>query len=209
MSTYASNVPGAAGYTGAAALAQKAYENAMARYQRQRSDTLLKYGVHKNAAGGYDADANNEYGQFQQMWKGEDAQNEHLSRAQAASGWGADSGYLGAARDSLSYAQGAEQAATAQGLQGDLSDVAQGEQGAAFDRDSALYTAEEQAARDAINRQEFNPADYGGINDEVPYGEPKAAAPPAKKAAPTKPRPSVHAKGKAKIMKRKAKGRRR
>lgn len=162
---------------------------------------MLKYGVHKNAAGGYDADANNEYGQFQQMWKGQDRQVEGLQRAQAGSGWGSDSGYLGAAREGLSYAQGAEQASTAQGLQGSLADVEQGEQGAAFDRDAALYTAQEQAARDAIDRQEFNPADYTGINDEVPYGA--VPKPPLKKAvAKTKPKPNVHAQGKAKIMRR-------
>ena len=210
MSTYQSSIPGASGYAGAALLAQKAYDQAKARYAQQRSQTLLNYGFRQGPNGQYSVDPANEYGRYQQMLRGENQQVEGLGRAQAASGWGGSSGYLAAGADELAHAQGGEQLALGQGLQGELSNIAQGEQDAAYNKDAALWQAEQDAADRAINAGQFNPGDYSGLSGDVPY---KQAAP--KKAVPKKKAtPAVHAKGKAKIMKRKAvkakaKGRRR
>lgn len=201
MSTYASSVPGASGYAGAAALAQKAYDNAMARLAQQRGSTLLKYGYKRNADGTYGVDANNEYGAYQQMLKGEAGQHEGLARAQAGSGWGASSGYLGAQRDNLSYAQGKEQADLGTSLQDTLASIAQQEQDAAYGKDAALYSAEEQAAQDAINRQQFNPGDYTGLQDQVDY-PPGTQAPAAPKKAA---KPAVnHAAARQRLLQRQA-----
>lgn len=185
MATYTTPVPGASGYAGAAALAQQAYTNAMARYNQQRADTLLKYGYKKDAAGHLQVDANNEYGQYQQMLRNEDRQVEGLGRAQAASGWGGSSGYLGRAAEDLSYAQGGEQAALGQGLQGDLTGISQGEQDAAYQRNAALYQAQEAAAQAAIQQRAFDPADYSNLptSPNDPYA--------GKTAVPGKPKPKV------------------
>lgn len=214
MSTYQTSIPGAAGYAGAAALAQKAYANAMARLQQQRSQTLLKYGVKRTPSGSYQADPYNEYGSYQQMLRQQSGQVNQLGAQQASSGWGGSSGILGRQREALSFAQGGEQAALGQSLTGDLADLAQGEQQAGYEKDAALYQAQHEAALNAINNQQFNPGDYSNL-PAVPYGpgvDPNAT-PPKRTAKPVKGKvkPAIHAKGKAKIIKAKAqkkKGRR-
>lgn len=176
MSTYSTPIPGLAGYAGAAELANKAYNNAMARYQQQRSDTLLKYGYKQDASGGLSVDANNEYGGYQQMLRNESGQTHGVERAQAASGWGTDSGYLGAQRENLSYAQGAEQGQLGQELAGNLSGINQGEQQAAFDKNAALYQAEETATQNALAQQQFNPANAPStVDPNDPYAPVKKA----------------------------------
>ena len=193
MSTYASTVPGASGYAGAALLAQKAYDNAMSRYQQQRGNTLLKYGYTRGADGSYGVDANNEYGGYQQMLKKEAGSAEALDRAQAGSGWGGDSGYLGAQRDQQSYNVGGEQAQFGQQAQSELTGIDQGEQDAAYARDAALYQAQEQAAQQAIAGQQFDPGDYSGIDAQVPYGN-QAPPAPAQKTAKPVPHPQQRAR---------------
>jgi hypothetical protein len=174
----------------------------MARYQQQRGNTLLKYGYKRNEDGTYGVDANNEYGQYQQMLKGEDRQVEGLQRKQAASGWGTDSGYLGAQRDDLSYQQGGEQAQLGQAFQGELTNIASGEQQASYDKDAALYQAQEAAAQAAIAGQQFDPGDYSGLQDQVAYPAGTAAPkPPAKKA---KPAAVNHTAQRARLIQRQA-----
>lgn len=204
MATYQTPIPGAAGYAGAAALAQRAYENAMARFNQQRADTLLKYGYRKDAAGHLQVDANNELGQYQQMLKGEAAQNQGLTRAQAASGWGGSSGFLGAQKENLSYAQGGEQLALGQNLQGDLTGISQNEQDAAYQRDAALYQAQEAAAQAAIQQRAFDPADYSNL--PVSPNDPYAQV-PAKTAPPKRTVHPISHPGKAQLIRRLAKKR--
>ena len=178
MSTYQTPVPGLAGYAGAAALANKAYTNAMARYQQQRSDTLLKYGYTQGPDGSISVDPNNQYGSYQQMLRGEAGQNESLARAQAGSGWDSSSGVLGAQRDALRFTQGGEQAQLGQGLTSTLTGISQGEQDAAYNKDAALYQAQETATQNAIAQNQFNPGNPS--TDQTP-GDPYAT--PALKAA--------------------------
>ena len=167
---------------------------------------------YQRADGSYGVSANNEYGGYQQMLKGEAGQNEGLQRAQAGSGWGGSSGYLGQQRDALSYAQGGEQAAFGQDLESQLSQITQGEQGAAYDKDAALYTAQQQAAENALAGQQFNPTDYSNIAQPDYGAQTQVKAPPKKTA-----KPSTHKAGKQRIIAAKqrrakavkAKGRRR
>jgi hypothetical protein len=204
MSTYDTNIPGASGYAGAALLAQKAYDNAMARYKQQRGNTLLSYGYKQNEDGSYGVDPNNEYGKYQQMLKGEAGQTEGLQRHQAASGWGDSSGFLGAQRDQLSYAQGGEQAALGTDLTGQLADITSGEQQASYERDAALYQAQQAAAEQAIANQQFNPGDYTGLDDNPADPNPPVTKPPVpgRKASP-----AVHKSGRTQLLKAAAKKR--
>lgn len=213
MSAYQTPIPGAPGYEQANLGARRAYENAMTRLQQRRSQSLLHYGYKQGADGSLGVDANNEYGAYQQMLRGEDQQSHSLDRAQRASGWGGG-GYLGQQTEDLQHAQGGEQANLGQAFTGDLADIASGEQEAAYTRDQALYQNEQEAAQRAIDQGNFNPANYGGL--DVPYGEEQA--PPGKPKGAQgkghlKDMPNIHQRGKAQIIRRKlaqrARGRRR
>lgn len=205
MSTYQTPIPGAPGYGQANLLARRAYENAMSRFAQRRAQRLLHYGYTRDAQGNLSVDPNNEYGQYQQMLRGQDVSSRRLDRYQRASGWGEGSGYLGAAREDLQREQGGQGAALGQALAGELADISQGEQGAEYERDRALYQNELEAARDAINQGNFNPANYGDL--DVPYGEQE----PAPRPRP-RPRPTVHQRGRARLVQsaaRRVRGRRR
>lgn len=212
MATYAAPIPGAAGYEQANLLARRAYENAMTRLQQQRSQTMLKAGYRRDAQGKLSVDPNNEYGGYQQMLRGESAQTHGLERAQHASGWGEGSGYLGAQADELQHAQGGEQAAFGQDFENTLAQLGQGETDAAFTRDQSLYQNELDAAREAIDKGNFNPADYSGL-DVPDYGAPPAPVPkaPARRAKPVPARRNVHQRGRAKLIQhaKRSRGRRR
>jgi hypothetical protein len=212
VSTYSTEIPGAPGYEQAAALAQKAYTNAMGRYQQQRQQTLLKYGYNRDASGTLSVDPNNEYGSYQQMLRSEAGQGEGLQRAQAASGWDTSSGYLGQQREDLAHAQGGEQAALGQGLTGDLTSIDQGEQEAAYNKDSALYQAQLEAAQRAADANQFNPADYSNLG-QIDYGPPEPAAavkpPAAKKAVPKKVTSAAHTVARKQLQAKVTKRRRR
>jgi len=206
MATYQTQIPGAAGYAGAAALAQKAYANALARINQQRGQTMLKYGVHRGAGGQIEADADNEYGQYQQMLRNEDRSVEGLERAQAASGWGAGSGYLGRQADDLAHAQGAEQVDFGRGLQSSLDEFSSAENQAAYDRDAALWQAQQAAEEESEGGRGRRPGDYTGISAAVDYG-----AAPGAKVAPPKPKPKLrtakpsgHAAARRRLVERKA-----
>lgn len=175
MSTYSTNIPGAPGYEQANLLARRAYDNAMARHAQRRSQSLLHYGYTKDASGNLSVDPNNEYGAYQQMLKGEDSQSHTLDRAQRASGWGAEGGYLGAQRDELQHRQGGEQADLGERFSHELAGISQDEEDTAFGRDQALWQNEQEATQNAIEHGNFNPANYEGI--DVPYGDEQA--PPA------------------------------
>lgn len=175
----------------------------MARYQQQRSSTLTKYGYNRDASGNLSVDPNNEYGGYQQMLRGEAQQGEGLQRTQAASGWDTGSGYLGQQREDLAHAQGGEQAALGTALTGELTGIDQGEQEAAFNRDSALYDNQLQAARDAAAANAFNPADYSGVTAPG-YGElpadPVAKPRVTKRGVPKKVTIAAHQQAKQRLI---------
>lgn len=194
MSTYSTNIPGAPGYEQANLLARRAYENAMNRLSQRRSRSLQSYGYTRDDAGNLSVDPNNEYGQYQQMLRGENQQSHGLERAQHASGWGSGSGYFGAQRDELQHAQGGEQARLGTSLADELAGISQDETDAAYTRDQNLYGNMQDATREAINQGNFNPADYGGI--DVPYGDqPDQPAPPRGRGGG-----NVHRQGRERLL---------
>ena len=211
MSTYSTEAPGALGSAQADLLAKRAYDSAMNRYQLQRGNTLSKYGYTRDAGGNIGVDPNNEYGQYQTTLKGEAGQNEALQRRQAASGWDSGSGYLGAQQDELQHAQGAEQANLGKAATAELTSVDQGEQDAAFTRDQALYQNQLDAANAAANANQFNPADYTGIDQpgygEIPNPQPAAPKKASTKAVPKKVTAAAHTAAKKQLIK-KVRGRR-
>jgi hypothetical protein len=213
LSTYDTPIPGGSGYEQANLLARRAYENAMTRLSQMRSQRLLRAGYVRDAQGNLSVDPNNEYGDYQQMLRNESGQTHHLERAQLASGWGGSSGVLVSQRDELQHAQGGEQAAFGQALTGDLADIASQEENAAMGRDQALYQNELDAARNAIDQGNYNPADYNNL-DVPPYGDqsdPTNGAGPAPPPPPrSRPRQDVHRRGKAQLVRHAARrGRRR
>lgn len=211
MSTYDTQIPGAGGYAQAEALAQRAYANAMARLTQQRGQTMLRYGVHRDAGGQVVADADNELGQYQQMLRSEGNAGDSLRRAQAASGWGSGSGYLGAQADTLGHAQAGEQAQFGEQLQGDLSSLDAQQQQAAYDRDAALWEAQQAADQQAVGNQQFDPGDYTGLDKQLGYGDqtpvpPKPKGAPGRKVVhlPRRPVMTQHQQARAKLIKRRA-----
>jgi hypothetical protein len=166
-------------YGQAAALADTAYKNALAKIASNRSSLLRSYGYTQGAGGALSVDPNNPYGKFQQMLGSQSTATHHAEDLHRAAGF--TSGYGNAAFDQLRQAQGAEAADLGTGLTGALSDLKDQEQQAAFSRDSALYDAEQQAAQQAIQNQEFNPANVSGI--DVPYGQDTSLPSPATASA--------------------------
>lgn len=201
MSTYATPIPGAPGYAQANLLARRAYDNAMARLAHRRSQSLLRAGYVRDAQGNLSVDPNNEYGGYQQMLRGQSAASHALDRRQQASGWDADSGYLGAQREDLQYGQGGQQAKFGSDLASEMFDIAQGEQDAAYGRDQALWQNEEAATQRAIENEQFNPANYDGI--DVPYGDAEGPRDTGR-LRPVRPRPNVHQRNRARLIRRAA-----
>ena len=205
MSTYETNIPGAPGYEQANLLARRAYDNAMARLQQRRSQSMLHYGYTRDAQGNLGVDPNNEYGAYQQMLRGENQQSHRLDRAQRASGWGGG-GYLGAQMDELQHQQGGEQAQLGEAFTNELAGISQQEQEAAYGRDQALFQNEQEATQRAIANDQFNPANYDGI--DVPYGEEQAPAPPAGQRAGghghLRDMPNIHQRNKTRLLRRAA-----
>jgi hypothetical protein len=189
LSTYATPIPGAPQYQQANLLAKRAYEQAMARHQQKRSRSLQNYGYVRDATGNLGVDPNNEYGQYQQMLRGGDTASRRLDSTQRAGGWGTGSGYLGAQREDLQYQQGNQQRQLGTAFADELAGISQDEQASEYERDQALWQNEANAARDAINDNRFNPANYDGT--DAPYGDEEDAPPP-----------SVHKQGKTKLLKR-------
>ena len=213
MSAYQTPIPGAPQYEQANLLARRAYENATNRLQQRRSQSLLHYGYTQGADGSFGVDPNNEYGQYQQMLRGQDQSSHRLERAQHASGWGGG-GYLGQQTDELQHQQGGEQAALGEAATGEFNDIANQEKDAAYTRDQALVQNEQDAAQRAIDQGNFNPADYTGT--EADYGQQEPAAPPKGGKGGGKghlqQRANLHQQAKARLLREAAKrtrGRRR
>ncbi|MCZ2109505.1 MAG: hypothetical protein LC118_08050 [Dehalococcoidia bacterium] len=175
MSTYATPIPGVAQYGQAALAAKTAYQQALARLNQKRQGTLRQFGytgdidpetgVVKNVK----TDAYNPYGQFQQNRR-QHAQGLDAARWSAQErGLGTGGGLAAQMENDLRYGYGAQDAQMGQDLVGTLADYQDAQTGAAQQRDSALYQAELDAARLAIQNEDFNPADYSGL-DYPDYG---------------------------------------
>lgn len=151
----------------------------MARIADQKSSLLRSYGYTQGADGSLSVDPSNPYGKFQQMLSSQATASHHLEDLHRAGGF--ESGYGHAADDQLRLQQGGESFALGQGLTDALAGFKDQENTAGYDKDSALYTAAQTAAEQAIQDQAFNPANVGDA--AAPTPTPTAAAPKKAKAA--------------------------
>ena len=174
--SYSTPIPGVPQYGQAALAAKTAYQNALARLNQQRGSTLRQYGfqgdidqetgVVKNVR----TDPSNQYGQFQQLNRSQAQRDEQARWAGVERGLGAGGGLAAQLRNDVRYDFGREDSELGQGLTESLAGFQDQQNQAAYSRDQALYQAELEAARMAIQEQMFNPANMSGL--EYPaYGE--------------------------------------
>jgi hypothetical protein len=177
VSTYDTNIPGAfgaGGYAQANLAANTAYKNTLARINQKRTQTLRQYGYlgdidpNTGVLSNMRVDPNNAYGGLQGMLR---HQAQDFQGAQdAASERHLVGGLAHRADSDLRYQHGAESAQFGQGLTDTLGGFQDDQNQAAYTRDQALYQAQLDAARLAIENQQFSPADYSGL-DYSGYGE--------------------------------------
>lgn len=160
MSTYETNIPGAAGYASSSLLATNAYSNALARLNQKRMGSLRTHGYaadinpENGTIANLHVDANNPYGQYQQMLRG------HADTAQAAQEQAQARGLHGGLANQLEsdarYGFGGDAAAFGSQFQGELAGYQDEQTGAAYDRDNALWQAQHQAELEAIAAGAYN-----------------------------------------------------
>lgn len=177
MSVYDTNVPGAfgaGGYADASLAANTAYKNALARINQKRSGTLRQYGYQGDidpttgVLQNVRVDANNPYGGLQSMLR----QHAHdFQQADyAAEERGLHGGLAHKQYSDLAHDHGAQSAQFGQGFVDAFGQLQDDQNSAAYDRDKAMYDAELEQARLAIEQQAFDPGDYTGL-DYPAYGE--------------------------------------
>jgi hypothetical protein len=191
MATYSTPIPGVPQYGQAALAAKTAYQNALARLNQRRGSLLRQSGF----AGDIDSesgvvknvrvDGSSIYGGFQQLNRNQ-AQRDEAARFQGVErGLGAGGGLAAQFRNQERFEFGREDADFATQLTQSLAGLQDEQTQAAYGRDRALYEAELEAARMAIQNGDFNQADFSGLEfAPVPGGVPAAAAPTSSKAAP-------------------------
>lgn len=176
-------IPGASVYGQSVALAKRAYQQALARINQQRSSTLRNYGYQADVdadTGTYKnlrVDPGNQYGLYQKMLRdhalrGEQAKDIAISRGLSMSGG------LGAQYETqLRRDFGDESSQLGQTLSQLLFQLQDQHSQAKWDYDSALWQAQLEAARGAVESGDFSDSgyDWGSASD---YGLPTDAAGP-------------------------------
>lgn len=175
MSTYATPTPGVAQYGQAALLAKTAYQQALARLNQKRQGTLRQFGYQgdidpetgtvKNVR----TDGNNPYGLFQMNNRTQARGLDQAAWNAQERGLGTGGGLAAQMQNDLRFQYGAQDAQMGQDLVGSLAEYQDAQTSAAQQRDAALYQAELEAARMAIQAEQWNPADYAGL-DYPDYG---------------------------------------
>lgn len=186
MATYSTPIPGVPQYGQAALAAKTAYGNALARLNARRGSLLRSSGY----AGDIDSetgvvknvhvDGSNQYGGLQQLNRSQATRDEQAGWAGVERGLGAGGGLAAQLRNQTRFDFGREDSDFAQSLIANLGGLQDEQNSAAYERDSALYQAELEAARLAAQNEQFNPADFGP--DPAPSAP--AASAPAASAAP-------------------------
>jgi hypothetical protein len=168
-------------YASAAAMANTAYQQALAQVNSQRQSALQQYGytgtINPTTGTLTDmrVDPNNPYGQYQEMLQTHALDQQGVQASDAARGIGAASGARGGGlaaqgitQDKLAF--GADSANLGEGLMGTLGDL-QGQQTSAQDTmNNALWQAELSSAQNAILNQAFDPANLSGVTDQPVKG---------------------------------------
>lgn len=204
---FAAPIPGMAGDNGYAQTnldATKAYQNTLARLNQQRLATLQQYGYKGSVdpttgtLSNIGVDPNNPYGNLQQMLRG-NAQQDQQAQFQAQER-GLNGGLAHQMVTSLKYGHGQASAQLGTALQDALSGYQDQQGQAAYQRDAALYAAEQQAAQNAILNGLFSQGDMSGL-DYPAYGQTGAdptavlGSPSAKKIVALKSRASTNKYG--------------
>ncbi len=185
MATYSTPIPGVPQYGQAALAAKTAYGNTLTRLNQQRSSLLRKSGFAGdiNAESGVvtnmRVDGSSRYGGLQQLNRSQAMRDDQARWSGIERGLGAGGGLAAQMRNQSRFDFGREDADFAQGLLESLSGFQDEQNSAAYSRDAAMYQAELEAARLAIQQQQFNQANF---RDPDPGPAPSAAAPQA--AAP-------------------------
>lgn len=189
---YDAPVPGAVGQMNLALLGKTAYNNALARINRQRGQTLQQYGylgdVNKDTGvlTNIRVDPHNQYGDFQQMLRNQ------AGLAQQAEWANQDRGLHGGlankALSELRYGFGAQSAQLGRNFSNQFTDLQDQQTQARLEYDRALYEQQLEDARAAIAAGAFNPADYGddsggGTGSDVDYDGGSSASYPDPYAA--------------------------
>ncbi len=197
MATYDTPIPGVPQYGQAALAAKTAYGNALARINQRRGSLLRSSGFAAdiNSDSGVVAnmrvDGSNKYGQLQQLNRDQASRDEMTRWSGIERGLGAGGGLAAQMRSQGRYEFGREDSDFAQRLTESLSGLQDEQTSAAYSRDRALYEAELEAARMAIQGGDFNPADFSGIDIG---GEDPAIASNSASSSKTTPRKTTPAK---------------
>lgn len=156
--------------------ANAAYQRALVRYNQQRTGLLKSYGYLGDVDSGTGmvknlrVDAGNPYGQFQQMLRAQSQEDD--TAKYSAEDRGLHGGLANQAVSNLKYAHGGESSNLAQSLFGNLSGIDADQLDAKGALDSTLWQLQQQAALQAIQNEDYNPADYGDYDGSDPgdYG---------------------------------------
>lgn len=173
---YNAPIPGSPLYAQAALAAKTAYQKALARINQQRSGLLRQSGFladvdeETGAARNVRVDPNSLYGGFQLLNRDQAFRDEASINAGISRGLGAGGGLAAQLRNRTRFDFGKEDADFGSALIEGLAQFQDATTAAANERNSALYQAELDAARLAIQNDDFNPADLTGL-DPLPYGD--------------------------------------
>lgn len=192
MAPYSTPVPGVPQYGQAALAAKTAYQNTLARINQRRQGLLRSSGFAGDIDGetgvltNMRVDGSSRYGALQQLNRSQAMRDEAVRGAGIERGLGAGGGLAAQIRNQERFDFGQEDANLAQSLLEGLSGIQDEQNQATYARDAALYQAELEAARYAIQNEAFNPADFSGLEYPAPGTDPLRLPPgTSKRRAPT------------------------
>lgn len=196
MSTYDTPIPGADVYAQAELAAKTGYQNAVARLNQQRQDTLQQYGylgdVDPNAGtiSNLRVDPNNPYGQYQQLLRSSALEAQKAHDDAVGRGLGGGLANQGETQSKYDFGQGSFTLGT--NLQNALHGYDSTQTQAQTDENNSIMQAKLSALQAALQAQlaaqqsqaaaapvsQSAPApDSGSSSPDIPYSEPTPATP--------------------------------
>jgi hypothetical protein len=147
-------LPNAGIYAQKQALAEQAYQQAIAQINQKKSRTLRDYGFLESGQ----VDPNNQYGAYQMMSRNQ-AQAADTTEMQARSrGFAGVGGLAGRRLSNLNFEHGAERYKMQAGYSDALEDIANLQNTALWDRDQAMLNITQEQLQEALQQQNFTPA---------------------------------------------------
>jgi hypothetical protein len=159
-------------YATAALNATTAYQNALARINSKRSDTLRQFGYlgdidpTSGVVNNVRVDPHNQFGGLQQMLRSNADEVQQARIAAEERGLHGGLAHKGITDAHYDLGNASQQLGSA--FSGALGGYQDDQNSAAYARDQALYQAELEAARNAIENGQFNPADFSDTNYDNP-----------------------------------------